>query len=84
MDYNKLMSYVSKNNFEKVFQILMVGIPEEEEELREELSIVEGKYNSFKKKERLGLLSNSDLNTERSNVALSTVELINSVKKKLA
>lgn len=83
MDYKELKSLVAKNKFDQVFTTLNQGIPEDEAELIEELSIVEGAYDAFKKKERLGLLSNSETITERSKVAMSVITLIGTVKKKL-
>lgn len=83
MDYKALTSLVSNNEFNIVFRSLKAGIPETETDLLTELSIIEGNYQSFKKKERLGVISNDEANLERNKVAFSSLELIESVKKKL-
>jgi hypothetical protein len=83
MNYKELTNLVSNNDFDKVFEVLNLGIPNEQTDLSSELSIIEGNYKSFKKKERLGVISNEDANVERNKIAFSTLELIETVKKKL-
>jgi len=45
MDYSNLEKLVSQNHFDKVFEILEIGIPNEENELRTDLSVLIGSYN---------------------------------------
>lgn len=84
MNYKDLTSLVSNNRYPEVFSTLKIRIPEEETELHSELAIIEGMYNAFKKKERLGVISDSDSSIERSKIAYSLLEHIDSLKKKLA
>lgn len=83
MNFDKLNSLVGKNYFDEVFSTLEQGIPSDDNELREQLSLIESNYSSFKKKERLHILSHSETITEKSKITLSLLEFINEVKKKL-
>lgn len=83
MDYKKLTSLVSKNEFELVFETLSTGIPEKETDLLSELATINGNYQAFKKKDRLGIISNENSGIERNKIALSSLEFIDAVKKKL-
>lgn len=83
MDYKNLTSLVSNNKFDVLFENLKIGIPENETDLLAELSVIEGNYQSSKKKERLGIISNDEANLVRNKIAFSSLELIETVKKKL-
>lgn len=83
MDYDEMINLVGKNQFEKVIDTLKAGIPKTEIELLNNVSIVEGAYNSYENDLNLGLISNSESTIARGRIARSILNLINSVKKKL-
>jgi len=83
MEYDKLIHLVEKNEISKAFNVLKQIIPEEEEDLLEELSVLSSRYDSFKRKERLGVFLNSESVVERNKITLGLIGLINMLKKKM-